>query len=50
MKFNVLILLFTLSISAQAQTVVRKDGASTGADSQVNDLSISNGLYLGLDD
>ena len=39
-----------MGIAAQAQTVVRKDGASTGADSQVNDLSISNGLYLGLDD
>ena len=50
MKLNVLVLLFTIGIAAQAQTVVRKDGASTGADSQVNDLSISNGLYLGLDD
>jgi hypothetical protein len=50
MKLNVLVLLFTIGIAAQAQTVVRKDGASTGADSQVNDLSISNGLYLGLED
>ena len=50
MKLNVLVLLFTIGIAAQAQTVVRKDGASTGADSQVNDLSISNGPYLGLDD
>jgi len=50
MKLNVLVLLFTIGIAAQAQTVVRKDGASTGADSQVNDLSINNGLYLGLDD
>lgn len=50
MKLNVLVLIFTIGIAAQAQTVVRKDGASTGADSQVNDLSISNGLYLGLDD
>ena len=50
MKLNVLVLLFSMGIAAQAQTVVRKDGASTGADSQVNDLSISNGLYLGLDD
>ena len=50
MKLNVLVLLFTIGIAAQAQTVVRKDGASTGADSRVNDLSISNGLYLGLDD
>ena len=50
MKLNVLVLLFTIGIAAQAQTVVRKDGASTGADSQVNDLSINNGLYLGLED
>ena len=50
MKLNVLVLLFTIGIAAQAQTVVRKDGASTGADSQVNDLSISNSLYLGLED
>ena len=50
MKLNVLVLLFTIGIAAQAQTVVRKDGTATGADSQVNDLSISNGLYLGLDD
>ena len=50
MKLNVLVLLFSMGIAAQAQTVVRKDGTSTGADSQVNDLSISNGLYLGLDD
>lgn len=50
MKLNVLVLLFTIGIAAQAQTVVRKDGKATGADSQVNDLSISNGLYLGLDD
>ena len=50
MKLNVLVLLFSMGIAAQAQTVVRKDGASTGADSQVNDLSISNGLYLGLED
>ena len=52
MKFNVLVLLFTLSISAQAQTVVRKDGTSTGADSQVRDLKVSksSGLYLGLED
>ena len=50
MKLNVLVLLFTIGIAAQAQTVVRKDGTATGADSQVNDLSISNGLYLGLED
>jgi hypothetical protein len=50
MKLKVLVLLFTIGITAQAQTVVRKDGTATGADSQVNDLSISNGLYLGLDD
>lgn len=50
MKLNVLVLLFTIGIAAQAQTVVRKDGTATGADSQVNDLSINNGLYLGLDD
>ena len=50
MKLNVLVLLFTIGIAAQAQTIVRKDGTATGADSQVNDLSISNGLYLGLDD
>jgi len=50
MKLKVLVLLFTIGIAAQAQTVVRKDGTATGADSQVNDLSISNGLYLGLDD
>ena len=50
MKLNVLVLLFTIGIAAQAQTVVRKDGASTGADSQVNDFSINNGLYLGLED
>ena len=50
MKLNVLVLLFSMGIAAQAQTVVRKDGVATGADSQVNDLSISNGLYLGLED
>ena len=50
MKLKVLVLLFTIGIAAQAQTIVRKDGTATGADSQVNDLSISNGLYLGLDD
>ena len=50
MKLNVQVLLFTIGIAAQAQTVVRKDGTATGADSQVNDLSISNGLYLGLED
>ena len=50
MKLKVLVLLFTIGIAAQAQTVVRKDGTATGADSQVNDLSINNGLYLGLDD
>jgi len=50
MKLNVLVLLFTIGIAAQAQTVVRKDGTATGADSQVNDLSISNGLYLGRED
>jgi len=50
MKLKVLVLLFTIGITAQAQTVVRKDGTATGADSQVNDLSINNGLYLGLDD
>ena len=50
MKLKVLVLLFTIGIAAQAQTVVRKDGASTGADSQVNDFSINNGLYLGLED
>jgi len=50
MKLKVLVLLFTIGIAAQAQTIVRKDGRATGADSQVNDLSISNGLYLGLDD
>ena len=50
MKLKVLVLLFTIGIAAQAQTVVRKDGTATGADSQVNDLSISNGLYLGLED
>ena len=50
MKLKVLVLLFTIGIAAQAQTIVRKDGTATGADSQVNDLSINNGLYLGLDD
>jgi len=50
MKLKVLVLLFTIGIAAQAQTIVRKDGTATGADSQVNDLSIGNGLYLGLDD
>ena len=50
MKLNVQVLLFTIGIAAQAQTVVRKDGTATGADSQVNDLSINNGLYLGLED
>ena len=50
MKLKVLVLLFTIGIAAQAQTVVRKDGTATGADSQVNDLSINNGLYLGLED
>ena len=50
MKKIVLLSLLLGVTGLQAQTVVRKDGASTGADSQVNDLSISNGLYLGLDD
>jgi hypothetical protein len=50
MKLKLLVLLFTIGIAAQAQTVVRKDGTATGADSQVNDLSINNGLYLGLED
>ena len=50
MKKIVLLSLLLGVTGLQAQTVVRKDGASTGADSQVNDLSISNGLYLGLED
>ena len=50
MNYKAFIVLFLFSFSGHAQTVVRKDGVATGADSQVNDLSISNGLYLGLDD
>ena len=50
MNYKAFIVLFLFSFSGHAQTVVRKDGVATGADSQVNDLSISNGLYLGLED
>lgn len=52
MKIKAILLLVFLGLSAQAQTVVRKDGVSTGADVQVSDLKSSKGtgLYIGLED
>lgn len=51
MKIKAVLLIVFLSFSTQAQTVVRKDGTSTGADAQVRDLKAgkSSGQYLNLD-
>ncbi len=50
MNYKAFIVLFLISFSVHAQTVVRKDGVATGADAQVSDLSMGNGLYLGIED
>ena len=50
MNYKAFIVLFLISFSVHAQTVVRKDGVATGADAQVSDLSMGNGLYLGSED
>ena len=50
MNYKAFIVLFLISFSVHAQTVVRKDGVATGADAQVSDLSMGNGIYLGIED
>ena len=50
MNYKAFIVLFLISFSVHAQTVVRKDGVATGTDAQVSDLSMGNGLYIGLED
>ena len=50
MNYKAFIVLFLISFSVHAQTMVRKDGVATGADAQVSDLSMGNGLYLGIED
>lgn len=50
MNYKVFIVLFLISFTGHSQTVVRKDGVATGADAQISDLSMSKGLYLGLED
>ena len=39
MNYKAFIVLFLISFSVHAQTVVRKDGVATGTDAQVSDLS-----------
>ena len=50
MNYKAFIVLFLISFSVHAQTMVRKDGVATGADAQVSDLSMGNGIYLGIED
>ena len=51
MKLNVLVLsIYHWHCCSSPNRCSKRRRASTGADSQVSDLSISNGLYLGLDD
>jgi hypothetical protein len=48
MNYKVFLVLFLISFSGHAQTVVRKDGVATGTDGQVSDLAMSKGFYLDL--